>query len=150
MTIISILAVTNDIEEAGTATIRRKPTSKSFRRTTSGPKAVVPPTVPVYSNTPSISTYPYHIDVGNTNYNNNNKKLGENDVAEHFLAKQTLERRNDSVSRDLTLLFQQSSDHHVLDSPTPTSTPVLGDSSRTSDAFNAAMPQTPRSACGHD
>jgi len=128
--------VTNNTEESGTATIRRKPTSKSFRRATSGPKAVAPPTVPSFSSSPS--TYSLRFNTSN----NNNNKVSQAEVTSCPKNGPNLDNRKLSVARDLTLLFQQNPDF-CGDSPTPTTTPVVGDANHPADAFHVSLPQTP-------
>lgn len=121
--------ISTQVTSPGTATIRRKPSSKfnSVRRSSNVPKPVQPPTVPPSPVSKLMSTFQppdahelaqqkQHVSNGYC-YNTNNNNHGPYQVGYDETMVQS-----DAV-RDLTLKFKQSVD--LRDgSPTPTQTPV--------------------------
>nr|CAB3264071.1 metastasis suppressor protein 1 [Phallusia mammillata] len=119
--------ISTQITSPGTATIRRKPSSKfnSVRRTSNVPKPVQPPTVPQSPVTKLMSTFlpPDSNELANQHFNNgycyNTNNNNHGSMTSNY--DDTMEQSD--VVRDLTLKFKQSVDMRD-GSPTPTDTPV--------------------------
>ncbi|XP_002128096.2 protein MTSS 2 [Ciona intestinalis] len=116
--------VSTQINTPGTATIRRKPSSKfnSVKRSSNTPKPVLPPTVPsnAVSNLMSTFQQPSRDSLyrQNSTYNNNNNN-NEGSAVDSMYSEQF---DHSCVAKDLTLKFQSSDAQDG--SLTPTQTPT--------------------------